>query len=243
MVEPIMQNVRDKIKVGIENYRAASDAPAKVDIYDVIDEVFSDINPNFDEESKISIQEASGCLRGAYLDRKDPAERTYKQMISAIMEKGAFRILEKPAEGEIVVGANIKLFGRADRVEDDVIMIFRRAPKLPDIPYAEHFMELNVYLHIFDKQEGMIIYFDNEGNEAEFIIPKSEKLLNETLRRARILNTLLRNNILPALEPSARCITCPYNEKCYYPSEDKQKWGFWSRGKWRELKSTPSSAL
>lgn len=243
MGEPIIQNVRDKIKVGIENYRAATDAPARVDIYDVIDEVFSDINPNFDEESKISIQEASGCLRGAYLDRKDPAERTYKQMISAIMEKGAFRILEKPAEGEIVVGPNIKLFGRADRVEDDVIMIFRRAPKLPDIPYGEHFMELNIYLHIFDKQEGMIIYFDNEGNETEFIIPRSEKLLNETLRRARILNTLLRNNIVPALEPSPRCITCPYNEKCYYPSEDKQKWGFWSRGKWRELKSNPSSTL
>jgi CRISPR-associated exonuclease Cas4 len=243
MGEPITQNVRDKIKVGIENYRAASDAPAKVDIYDVIDEVFSDINPNFSEESKISIQEASGCLRGAYLDRKDPAERTYKQMISAIMEKGTFRILEKPAEGEVVVGDNIKLFGRADRVEDDVIMIFRKTPKLPDIPYAEHFMELNVYLHIFDKEEGMIIYFDNEGNETEFIIPKNQKLLNETLRRARILNTLLKNNILPALEPSPRCITCPYNEKCYYPSEDKQKWGFWSRGRWRELKSKPSSTL
>jgi CRISPR-associated exonuclease Cas4 len=240
---PIIQNVRDKIKVGIENYRAASDAAAKVDIYDVIDEVFSDINPNFDEESKISIQEASGCLRGAYLDRKDPAERTYKQMISAIMEKGAFRIMEKPAEGEVVVSDNIKLFGRADRVEDDVIMIFRRTPKLPDIPYAEHFMELNVYLHIFDKQEGMIIYFDNEGNETEFIIPKNQKLLNETLRRARILNTLLKNNILPALEPSPRCITCPYNEKCYYPSEDKQNGGFWSRGIWRELKSKSSSTL
>src|SRR5919198_2329569 len=103
MGEPITLNVQDKIKIGIENYRAASDAPAKIDIYDVIDEVFSDINPNFDENSKISIQEASGCLRGAYLDRKDPAQRTYKQMISAIMEKGIFRILEKPAEGEVVV--------------------------------------------------------------------------------------------------------------------------------------------
>ena len=43
----------------------------------------------------------------------------------------------------------------------------------------------------------MIIYFDNEGNEAEFILPKSEKTIQETLRRARILNTLLRNNITP----------------------------------------------
>jgi CRISPR-associated exonuclease Cas4 len=241
MEEPqIIEKVHDKIKGGIENYRAASDAPAKVDVYDVIEKTFSDLSPDFDNESKITIEEVSGCLRGAYLDRKDPAQRTYKQMISTIMEKGAFRILEKPGEGEIVVAPNFKLYGRADRVEDDVIIIFRRTSELPDIPYAEHFMELNAYLHIFDKEEGVIIYFDNQGNEAEFIVPKNKRLLNETLRRGRILNTLLKNNIVPALEPSLRCIKCPYNERCYYPSEDKQKLGFWSRGKWRELKPKTS---
>ena len=239
--EKITGAVRNKIKEGIENYRAASDAPAKVDVYDVIEEIFSVLNPNLGDESKISIEEASGCLRAAYLDRKEPAERTHKQMISAMMYKGAFSVLEKPAEGEIEAGSNIKLVGRADRVEDDVVMIFRSAPELPEMPYAEHFMQLNVYLHMFNKEEGVIVYFDKEGNEIEFIVPKSEKLLNETKRRARILNTLLKNNVVPALEPSTRCLTCPYNEKCYYPSEDKQKWGYWARGKWRELK--PKSIL
>ena len=235
--EKITEKVRNKIKEGIENYRAASDAPAKVDVYDVIEEIFAVLNPNAGDESKISIEEASGCLRAAYLDRKDPAERTHKQMMATIMDKGTFSVLEKPAEGEIEAGSNIKLVGRADRVEDDVVMIFRSASELPEMPYAEHFMQLNAYLHMFNKEEGVIIYFDKEGNEIEFIVPKSEKLLNETLRRARILNTLLKNNIVPALEPSSRCLTCPYSEKCYYPSEDKQKWGFWARGKWRELKS------
>ena len=234
--EKITEKVSSKIKEGIENYRAASDAPAKVDVYDVIEEIFSVLNPNLGDETKVSIEEASGCLRAAYLDRKEPAERTHKQMISAIMEKGSFSVLEKPAEGEIEAGSNIKLVGRADRVEDDVVMIFRRVQELPEMPYSEHFMQLNAYLHMFNKEEGVIIYFDKDGNEIEFIIPKSEKLLDETKRRARILNTLLKNNIVPTLEPSSRCLTCPYNEKCYYPSEDKQKWGFWSRGKWRELK-------
>jgi CRISPR-associated exonuclease Cas4 len=239
--ENITEKLRNKIKEGIENYRAASDAPAKVDVYDVIEEIFSVLNPNLGDESKISIEEASGCIRAAYLDRKEPAERTHKQMITTIMDKGAFSVLEKPAEGEIEAGSNIKLVGRADRVEDDVVMIFRSALELPEMPYAEHFMQLNAYLHMFNKEEGVIIYFDREGNEVEFIVPKSEKLLNETKRRARILNTLLKNNIVPALEPSSRCITCPYSEKCYYPSEDKQQWGFWARGKWRELK--PKSVL
>jgi len=190
-------------------------------------------------ESTISIDEVSGCLRAAYFDRKEPAERTYKQMITFLMEKSAFSIMQKPVDGEIEAGPNVKLIGRADRVEDDHAMIFRGVKELPEMPYAEHFMQLNAYLHMFDKEEGMLVYFDDEGNEMEFIFPKSKKLLNETFRRARILNTLLNNNIIPALEPSTRCVTCPHNEKCYYPSEDKQKWGFWARGKWRELKQKP----
>jgi CRISPR-associated exonuclease Cas4 len=239
--EKITEKVREKLKKGVETYRAASDAPPKVDVYDVIEEIFSVVNPNFPDESKISVEEASGCLRAAYYDRKEPVERTHKQMISSIMEKGSFRIMERPAEGHIDAGSNIRLMGRADRVEDDIIMIFRRVEELPEMPYAEHFMQLNAYLYMFNKEEGMIIYFDSDGTEVEFVVPKSERLLNETLRRARILNTLLKNSIIPALEPSSRCLSCPYSEKCYYPSEDKQKWGFWARGKWRELK--PKSVL
>jgi CRISPR-associated exonuclease Cas4 len=242
MEEQIIGKVKDKLKVGIENYRSASDAPAKVDVYDVIEEVFADLNPNSGgDESKISIEESSGCLRNAYLDRKDPAERTHKQMISALIERRALSVLEKPVEGEVQVAGNIKLVGRADRVEDDVVMMFRRVGVLPEIPSAEHFIQLNAYLYMFNKPEGVIIYFDNEGNEAEIIVPKSERLFKETSRRARILNTLLKNNIIPAIEPSSRCSDCAHNEKCYYSSEDKQKWGFWARGKWRELK--PKSIL
>ena len=238
--ETVTQKVRKKIKVGIENYRAASDAPAKVDVYDVIEKVFSEINPSRGEPNKISVDEASGCLRGAYLDRKEPAERTHKQMMSTIIEKAALGALQKPANGELDAGSNVRLVGRADRVEDDVVMLFKSVQELPEMPFADHFMQLNSYLHMFGKEEGVIIYFDRDGNEMEFIVPKSERLLGETLRRARILNTLVTNNVLPALEPSTRCSECPYNEKCYYTSEDKQKWGFWARGKWRELKPKDS---
>jgi CRISPR-associated exonuclease Cas4 len=239
MEEQIIHKVRDKLKVGVDNYRAASDAPAKVDVYDVIEEVFADLNPGIGDESNISINEASGCLRHAYLDRKQPAEHTHKQMITALMEKGAMSVLEKPVEGSIEAGSNVKLIGRADRVEEDVVMIFRRVHALPETPYAQHFIQLNAYLYMFGKEEGVIVYFDSEGNEAEFQLPKSDKLFRETQRRARILTTLLKSNIVPTIEPSPRCNDCPHNEKCYYQSEDKQKWGLWARGKWRELKPKP----
>ncbi|OLB91451.1 MAG: hypothetical protein AUH25_02635 [Thaumarchaeota archaeon 13_1_40CM_38_12] len=235
----IVEKVQEKLKEGIENYRAAGDAPAKYDVYDVIEEIFAAINPPAADESKVTVDEVSGCLRSSYLDRKDPSERTHQQMMSKIMQKSALSIMEKPIQGELDAGSNVKLVGRADRVEDDVVMMFRAADELPEMPYAEDFIQLNSYLYMFDKPEGVIVYFDKEGRENEIQVPKSEKLLNETKRRARILNTLLRNNIVPAIEPSERCLNCPHNEKCYYNSEDKQKWGFWARGKWRELKPKP----
>ena len=43
--EEVIERVKSKIKQGIENYRAASDAPAKVDVYDVIEEVFGGQKP------------------------------------------------------------------------------------------------------------------------------------------------------------------------------------------------------
>jgi len=157
-------------------------------------------------------------------------------MMSKIMQKSALSIMEKPQEGQLDAGSGVKIVGRAERVEDDVAMLFRTVDELPEMPYAEHFIQLNTYLHMFDKPEGVIVYFDREGNEMEFQVPKSERLLNETKRRGRILNTLVKNNIVPMIEPSERCLDCPHNEKCYYFSEDKQRWGFWARGKYRELK-------
>lgn len=61
----------------------------------------------------------------------------------------------------------IRLVGTADRVEDDCVMMFRIIKELSEIPYAEHFMLMNAYLHIFNKEEGVIAYF-NDGNDVEF---------------------------------------------------------------------------
>lgn len=232
----IVEKVQGKLKEGIENYRAASDAAPRFDVYDVIEEVFAAMNPKVADESKVTVDEVSSCIRASYFDRKDPLPRTHKQMMSKIMQKSALSIMEKPLVGKLDAGSGVNLVGRAERVEEDVAMIFKTVDELPEMPYPEHFIQLNSYLYMFNKPEGVVVYFDKDGNEMEFQVPKSERLLGETKRRARILNTLLKNNIPPAIEPSERCVECPYNEKCYYTSEDKVRWGFWARGKYRELK-------
>src|SRR2546427_5098097 len=61
----IVEKVQEKLKEGIENYRAAGDAPAKYDVYDVIEEIFAAINPPAADESKVTVDEVSGCLRSS----------------------------------------------------------------------------------------------------------------------------------------------------------------------------------
>ena len=60
-------------------------------------------------------------------------------------------------------GRNIKLVGRADRVEDDVVMMFKKSREnLKIFRQLNTFIQINAYLYIFNKEEGVIIYFDNE---------------------------------------------------------------------------------
>ncbi len=235
------------IRKGIENYRAATDVVTKTDIYDIIEDTFNSLLKV--EDDAISVEEVSRCLREAYFERKSPMERTQKQMLEVIIQRGILNTFAKPVRGEVSIessddnyGKNVKirLVGTADRVEDDCVVMFRIVKELPEIPYAEHFMQMNAYLHIFNKEEGVIAYFDNDGNEVEFIVPKNEALYKETIRRVRILHTLLKNGVVPVVEPSNMCSTCPYNELCYYPSEDKERIGFWSRGRWSELRKQGS---
>ena len=161
----IVEKVQEKLKEGIDNYRAASDAAPRFDVYDVIEEVFGDINTRVTDESKVSVDEVSGCIRASYLERKDPSESTHKQMMTKIMQKSALSIMEKPVDGQLDAGSGVKLVGRAERVEEDVAMIFKSVEELPEMPYPEHFIQLNSNLFMFNKQEGVIVYFDRDGNE------------------------------------------------------------------------------
>ncbi len=249
MKREIINNIYEKIRKGIENYRAAADAVTKTDILEIVEDAFNSMLKVEDDDT-ISVEEVSNCLREAYFERKSPMERTQKQMLEAIIQRGILNTFARPVRGEVSIeisdkygdrDGSIRLVGTADRVEDDAILMFRIVKELPEMPYAEHFMQMNAYLHIFNKEEGVIAYFDNDGNEIEFIVPRNQALYKETIRRVRILHTLLKNGMIPAIEPSNRCSTCPYNEICYYPSENKERTGFWSRGRWSELRKQDSS--
>ena len=52
-------------------------------------------------------------------------------------------------------------------------------------------------------------------NILNFFVPRSNKMFEQVIRRARILSLLLKQKNTPVIEPSDFCRTCKYNKRCY----------------------------
>jgi CRISPR-associated exonuclease Cas4 len=70
-----------------------------------------------------------------------------------------------------------------------------------------------------------LVYIDGNGKSVEFSLAKSNKMFEETIRRARVLSTLLKEGKTPIVEPSELCQDCKYYERCYSPREKEEKGG------------------
>ncbi len=167
----------------------------------------------------IHIHEIVRCLRRSYYDRVDPMEvqiASFSNLVSGLLRKMQYG--SKPGEYAI---DDIKLKGQADMIVDDVVMIFRSAESLPEIPLSSDVLYLNACIWIFNKIDGIIVYLTGDGKEMSFSLTKDKKMFEETIRRVRVLNNLLGEKKTPILEPSEECTSCQYYERCYI----KQKSG------------------
>jgi CRISPR-associated exonuclease Cas4 len=56
-------------------------------------------------------------------------------------------------------------------------------------------------------------------------------MLQEIIRRAKILSTLLKEERVPIVEPSELCLSCKYYERCYAQERKNSSLGFLGLGK------------
>jgi CRISPR-associated exonuclease Cas4 len=182
-----------------------------------LDKVCNDLNQitEKDDPNKIHALEASHCIRLSYYDRKDPLPPVSNAVKVSIMVKDSIRRSFNNVKGEYKVD-NLVLQVATDLiVNDEFIVRFEVVGNIPEIPHPRDLLYLNACLFAFNKFEGILIYVTNEGKTAEFSVLKSTKMLEEIIRRARILNTLLRENKVPIVEPCDLCLKCNYYERCY----------------------------
>ena len=161
----------------------------------------------------IHLQEVVQCLRRSYYDRIDPVEierRGFNELLSGLLRKLEYG--SEPKEFEV---DDIKLKGQTDMIVDDAIMLFRSAQTELENPLANDVLYLNACMWIYDKVDGVIVYITGNKKEITFSLTRNKKMFEETIRRVRVLNDLLKEQKTPILEPSSDCSDCQYFERCF----------------------------
>jgi CRISPR-associated exonuclease Cas4 len=185
-------------------------------IENAIDDRYKNLSVKIDKMNpdRIHAIEASGCTRFAYYERKDSLPSDNATKVSSLLANCMRHSLSN-ARGEYKVDA-FALEVNVDMVMgNEFIVRFEIVSTLPEVPHPRHMLYLNACLFAFNKDEGFLIYMTAEGKIVEFSVTKNNKMLEEIIRRARVLSTLLKENRVPIVEPSDGCISCKYFERCY----------------------------
>ena len=182
-----------------------------------------------DDISKIHASEVTGCLRRAFYDRTDEIERDRTSFSDLI--GGMFRQLEYGAQPKDFSLEDINLQTQADLIVDDLVMVFRSTGEHPESPPAKDLLYINACMYAYDKVDGVIIYITGSGEEISFSVTKNKKMFEETIRRVRVLNDLLKEKKTPILETSIECSGCQYYERCYTNKKAGKTINFFGAGK------------
>ena len=161
----------------------------------------------------IHLQEVTKCLRRSYYDRIDPNEierRGFNELLSGLLRK-----LQYGSEPKEFALDEIKLKAQVDMITDDSILLFRSALGELENPQANDVLYLNACMWIYDKVDGVIVYITGNKKEITFSLTRNKKMFEETIRRVRVLNDLLKEQKTPILEPSSDCSDCQYFERCF----------------------------
>ena len=126
---------------------------------------------------------------------------------------------------------DINLQAQADLIVDDLVMVFRSTGDFPESPNAKDLLYINACMYAYEKVDGVIIYINGKGDEISFSVTKHKKMFEETIRRVRVLNDLLKEKKTPILETSKECTECQYFERCYTNRKAGKTINFFGAGK------------
>lgn len=180
--------------------------------------------------NKIHVSEAVGCTRFSYYERKHPLVPDRMAKMSMLIGSSVRRTINSSNNNntgrEYKIDDDLTLLTNADMIiAEEFVVRFEVVQQLPEIPHPRHILDLNACLFVFNKEDGFLIYITAEGKTVEFDITKSNRMFNETARRARVLSTLLKDDKVPIVEPSEMCIGCRYYERCYSREKAKESSG------------------
>ena len=192
-------------------------------IKNAIDSLGRELDVQIDaaDHSTIHLEEAVGCLRRSYYDRRDPLDQE-RQGFSELLS-GLLRKLGHGAEQASYDIGGLTLKGNADMLADDAVILFRPAAAPLENPKAGDLLYLNACLWMYDKVDGIIVYITGDRRESSFSLTRNKRMFEETVRRVRVLSDLLGGDKAPILEPSADCEECQYYQRCYTKRKESKQ--------------------
>jgi CRISPR-associated exonuclease Cas4 len=192
-------------------------------IKNAIDSLGQELDVQIDaaDHSTIHLEEAIGCLRRAYYDRRDPLDRErqdFNELLSGLLRK-----LGYGAEQASYDIGGLTLKGNADMLADDAVILFRPAAGLMENPKAGDLLYLNACLWMYEKTDGIIVYISGDRQESSFSLTRNKRMFEETVRRVRVLADLVGGDKAPILEPSSDCEDCQYYQRCYTKRKESKQ--------------------
>ena len=189
-------------------------------IEDELVKISKNLGLNYDLNG-IHVLEITRCSRLSYFERMDPLIDEFSNALSNIFKSSLQKLLNGNTREYKI--DDLAIYATVDLIKDDELIInFVPVSEIPDYPHPKDLLYTNACMYVFDKESGFIVYFTPEGKYVEFNISKSKRMFEQVVRRARILNLLLKEKKTPVVEPSELCFSCKYYQRCYGQQKESE---------------------
>jgi len=119
----------------------------------------------------------------------------------------------------------VKLSGRVDIIIVDIdgkryVIEVKSASRIPDKPYESHMLQLEIYLHALNVEDGFVLYWDKRsGSIRAFRVKKDNEWLGKIYERVAILDYHMSIMLPPPPEAYLEgkhweCRRCAYLSEC-----------------------------
>ena len=189
-------------------------------IEDELVKISKNLGLNYDLNG-IHVSEITHCSRLSYFERMDPLIDEFSNALSNIFKSSLQKLLNGNTREYKI--DDLAIYATVDLIKDDELIInFVPVSEIPEYPHPKDLLYTNACMYVFDKESGFIVYFTPEGKYVEFNISKSKRMFEQVVRRARILNLLLKEKKTPVVEPSELCFSCKYYQRCYGQQKESE---------------------
>ncbi|MCE4613817.1 MAG: PD-(D/E)XK nuclease family protein [Desulfurococcales archaeon] len=177
--------------------------------------------------SQVWVTEVSQCLRQAFYNRVMVRERNvgaaYSILRGKLLHEAVLKNIPLGESEKVLETRSIRLGegdtelrGRADLVAGSYVVDLKTSERAPSEPPREYVNQIQLYMLLYGKPRGMIVYITKAGLR-HFTIERDDSLIEELKKKAVKLSKALRENRLPEPETGPWCRWCPWASQQYCP--------------------------